>query len=205
MLVSATEYDVTQEPSGFHLVYDYSPCDAFYNSTHNVGAPVYTFDSYVTEAHMIGTCSRCQEQSISETYDPMITFCGFALNMKETDLTVGYVLDNKSIEKYVSEGHTFNYGLVAFVPKEATAQPLSVENNEIKVNSPTNTMFADLSKLSTTIYSCVDFIIKGIPNQPVSLIMCMYVFDGTDIGYICGTRPYNYETGVASDVEDQPG
>ena len=131
----------------------------------------------------------------------MITFCGFALNMKETDLTVGYVLDNKSIEKYVSEGYTFNYGLVAFIPKEATAQPLSVENNEIKVNSPSNTMFADLSKLSTTIYSCVDFIIKGIPNQPVSLIMCMYVFDGTDIGYICGTRPYNYETGVASDVE----
>ncbi len=176
-------------------------CEHYYEGEHNAEWE-YIFTSYITECYTEGTCTRCQIVAKGETYKPMISFYGFALKINATDVTVGYSLDTDSIEKYVSEGNTFNYGLVGFVPTDAVAQPLDVENNEIVVNDKEKTIFADLTKISSNVYSSVDFVIKGLPTKPVSLIMCMYVFDGTNLCYLCGTKPLNSETGVASDLAE---
>ena len=191
-LVSASKYDVSQEPNGFKLVYDYNICTAFYNSIHKVGTPVYTFDSYLTEAHMIGTCSQCNEQSISETYDAIVSFLGIAIKMDGTAATAGYVLNDDSLAVYVSEGYTFNYGVVGYIPTAEQGNsysPLTIGENGVEAIDKQYTIHADISGE----YASVDFIIKGFPQEAVSLIMCMYIYDGTDIVYICGTSASSYE------------
>ncbi|MBQ3589720.1 MAG: leucine-rich repeat domain-containing protein [Clostridia bacterium] len=191
-LVSASKYDVSQEPNGFKLVYDYNICTAFYNSVHKVGTPVYTFDSYLTEAHMIGTCSQCNEQSISETYDAIVSFLGIAIKMDGTATTAGYALNEDSLAVYVSEGYTFNYGVVGYIPTAEQGNsysPLTIGENGVEAIDKQYTIHADISGE----YASVDFIIKGFPQEAVSLIMCMYVYNGTDIVYLCGATEADLE------------
>jgi hypothetical protein len=191
-LVSASKYDVSQEPNGFKLVYDYNICTAFYNSVHKVGTPVYTFDSYVTEAHMIGTCSQCKEQSISETFAPIVSFLGRSMRIDGSALTLGYSIDNDSLAKYIDAGYTFNYGVVGYIPtaEQGTSYaPLKVGQNGVEAIDSKYTIHADVSGD----YASIDFVIKGFPQTAVSLIMCMYVYNGTDIVYLSGATEADFE------------
>ena len=201
-LISVADYQAAKEagtlvegtkgsPSRY-FVYGYNKCDAFYESNHKVSTPVYTFDSYLTEAHMIGTCSQCNDQTISETFAPIVSFLGIAIKMDGTATTAGYALNDDSLAVYVSEGYTFNYGVVGYIPTAEQGNsysPLTIGENGVEAIDKQYTIHADISGE----YASVDFIIKGFPQEAVSLIMCMYIYDGTDIVYICGTSASSYE------------
>lgn len=188
VLASASEYDITQEPSGYHFVYDYNPCDAFYGSEHNITAPTYRFVSYVDECYTAGNCTRCALEQKGEIYEPMVIFHGFSLKINASDVVVGYSLNEVSIQKYRDAGNTFDYGVVAYAPSGTECQPLTLNEGVITEADPNKTINANLTASGC---ASVDFVMKGLPSNAVSLAMCMYISDGSTIYYLCGVEELN--------------
>ena len=112
--------------------------------------------------------------------------------MDGTATTAGYVLNDDSLAVYISEGYTFNYGVVGYIPTAEQGNsysPLTIGENGVEAIDKQYTIHADISGE----YASVDFIIKGFPQEAVSLIMCMYVYNGTDIVYLCGATEADLE------------
>ncbi|MBO5313259.1 MAG: leucine-rich repeat domain-containing protein [Clostridia bacterium] len=142
-LVSASEYDAdATEPSGYHFVYGYSKCDAFYPShalvaynpcvdlcerctfLYAVDSPVHNFDGGETiiyedfATYGIKT-KACQNEGCtandgtSEQTPPVFTFLGYAISEVGVSFCASYKIDNEALAEYERvTGKTVDYGMV---------------------------------------------------------------------------------------------
>jgi hypothetical protein len=184
-IYSYDEYVAAGSPTGSCAVYGYSACTAFYNGEHKTKEE-YVFAGFISESHSLNKCDRCTYEQKGEAFEPIITFLGYSIRQTGGAVTVGYALNNESIDAYEANIGAFNYGVVAYIPEQGTTcNPLVASENEIEAVDKQYTIFANLQGD----YASVDFVIRGFPQEATSLAMCMYIYDGKSIVYICGTTP----------------
>ena len=173
------------------IVYGYSKCEAFYGGMHEYGEAEYTYDSHITNAKMMAECEICGEKSAVKEFNPIITFWGFSMKIKGTAVTVGYSINEESLNKYKSEGNVFDFGIVAYgkLENEISFNPVKISSDGVEAVDKQCTILANIDAG----YSAVEFILKGLSQNEISLIMCMYVYDGENISYLCGTNELDLE------------
>jgi hypothetical protein len=184
-IYSYDEYVAAGSPTGSCAVYGYSACTAFYNGEHKTKEE-YVFTNFISESYSLNKCDRCTYEQKGEAFEPIITFLGYSIRQTGGAVTVGYALNNESIDAYEAKIGAFNYGVVAYIPKQGTTcNPLVASENKIEAVDKEYTICANLQGD----YASVDFVIRGFPQEATSLAMCMYIYDGKSIAYICGTTP----------------
>ncbi len=141
-LVSVKEYDVTSEPSGYHFVYDYSKCEAFYDShtlssynscvdkcqvclhLYAVASPVHNFENgeaivYEDFAQFGIKTIVCQNEGCkcndgsSQSVNPIFTFYGYSIYEVGSSFCVNYTVDMDALEAYeATNGVALDFGFV---------------------------------------------------------------------------------------------
>ena len=187
ILVSASEYDVTQEPSGYHFVYGYSACDAFYNGNHTMSADYeLAFVDFATPFNEVSVCTVCGENNKinEEDFAPIFVFVGYSVKENDaTALCAGYTVNHASMAVYkkYNTNATLSYGIVASTPNADGSALLKSENGNVLAIKST-TVVANVD----TIYAGYDFVLRGFndDNKDIALVICSYIFDGTSIMYM---------------------
>lgn len=187
VLVSADEYDVTQEPSGFHLVYGYSACDAFYEGDHNEGAVEEKFlgASYVTDYVHASTCERCQESFVVDTIcGPLFVDLGYSKCDDGTAFTYDIKLNKANIATYEAKtGKTLNYGFIVGAYTEGDTGDIVGLDGKSTIQKSVVTDFAGVQFNNLDKYCLKMTGIKA--DQYEMLIYCnAYVLDGTAVSYM---------------------
>ncbi len=142
VLAPSSEYDVTEEPSGYHFVYNYSKCEAFYPSHTLVGynacvdkcerclhlyavaSPVHNFEGgeaivYADFAQSGIKTNVCQNEGCTsndgsaQEVAPIFTFYGYSIYEVGTSFCVNYTVDIDALTEYEeTNGVTLDFGLV---------------------------------------------------------------------------------------------
>lgn len=174
-LVSVKEYDVEKEPSGYHFVYDYSKCEAFYDShslspyntcvdkcqiclhLYAVASPVHNFENgeaiVYEDFAKAGIKTRvCQNEGCtgndgsSESVPPIFTFYGYAIYEIGSSFSVNYAIDIEALLDYERiNGTTLDFGFVG------------AYTGYLKGGAPldpTSGKAVDISSTGKTIYHC---------------------------------------------------
>ncbi|MBQ3590173.1 MAG: leucine-rich repeat domain-containing protein [Clostridia bacterium] len=220
------------DTTNWRIVYNYNKCNAFYGGVHTPDpektsacadtckicelttikenpahtlSTIYDFESYVLAGKKTVSCANegCplhQNPEISDM-DPIFTLLGFSFNSTKTKIVVGYRINEISYKSY---GKDLTYGVLAYIPNGASADPLTINDGKAVAKDPQYTIFADITETSYFF----DFIISGLPQTSISLIMCAYVCDGNSITYLCYdgsdlaqdsvAYAYNIENGTVS-------
>ena len=187
ILVSADEYDVTQEPSGFTFVYGYNACDAFYNGTHNEGAVEAKFKGadYVTDYVHASTCQRCQKNFVVDTIcGPLFVDLGYSKCDDGTAFTYDLKLNKTNILTYEAKtGKTLNYGFIVGAYTEGDTGDIVDTNGNSTIQKSVVTDFAGVQFNNLDKYCLKMTGIKA--DQYEMLIYCnAYVLDGTAVSYM---------------------
>ena len=174
-LVSVKEYDVREEPSGYHFVYDYSKCEAFYDShslspyntcvdkcqiclhLYAVASPVHNFENgeaivYEDFAKAGIKTMACQNEGCtgndgsSESVPPIFTFYGYAIYEIGSSFSVNYAIDIEALSDYERiNGTTLDFGFVGAYT--------GYLNGGAPLD-PTSGKAVDISSTGKTIYHC---------------------------------------------------
>lgn len=205
-----------------YIVWGYNACTAFYggehqqdtnpcfidctrcgkheadpNAVHPYADAVYSYpQGYASAGVVVVACTTkgCAHNvtPVTQSAPAIFELVGYATNMAGTKLTTGYKVNNEAYDAfYNSTGVELSYGVVAYAPVagEIDCSPLKVENGAVALVDPMYTIHAEISK------SCYmfDFIIRGFePSESVTIAACAYVFDGKEIGYLCGNSQSNF-------------
>ena len=198
---SYEEYLAAGSPSGSCAVYGYNACQAYYGGVHEISNK-YVFENFVKESYMAQTCANCDIEQKGEIFAPIVELLGVSAKMDGSAVTIGYSIDKDSAQLYETKtGKVFNYGVVAYIPVQGTScNPLQVTENGVEAVEKDFTIHAAIEENN---YASVDFVIKGFPTTETSLAMCMYVYDGQNIAYLCGTKGANVEQGTSSDLTQE--
>ncbi len=141
-LLPSSEYDVTEEPSGYHFVYNFSKCVAFYDShsleaynpcmdkcavclhLYAVSSPVHDFEGgasivysdFAKEGIKTNVCQRegcAATDGSSSVVPPIFTFLGYAIYEPNLSFCVDYTVDIDALLEYEGvNGVTLSYGMV---------------------------------------------------------------------------------------------
>ena len=191
VLVSADEYDVTQEPSGFHLVYGYNSCEAFYDGEHSISTEAvdkFEGEAYVTRYITVCECTRgCGEDAVSEICGPLFINKGYSVYEENGNgnITFGIYTDEKNIEAY--EAHTgskVSFGFVVGKENSALDGDIFDENGACLVSGAICTDFATIDFKSFSIYNLKLSGIATDSNKAQNMYCGVYVIDGTSVSYI---------------------
>ena len=191
-LVSADEYDVTQEPSGFTFVYGYNACKAFYNDEHNHGAEQEKFlgAEYLTDYVIATTCQRCNENVIKETIATAIfTNKGYSYASYGTgkSFTFGISLNEQSYSDYIAHNPDANikFGFIIGSVESDDNDILNADGTS-KLSNYIITDFTDTNYQNLNRY---DLIMHGIGDDDVDtpLYCGAYVIEDSSIYYIGNT------------------
>ena len=198
VLVHASEYDVTQEPSGFTFVYGYGVCDAFYEGKHQMAGEIsMQFNGYFDKVTFADTCTRngCGEcvEDESLRIGAMFTYLGYS----HTENAIGgiytvsqfYGINRENIEKYNNAvGYELSYGFVVSILNNPIGNENATENNVIIADGSIKFDYADVK-------------VSGITDETKDkgIVFCMYVTDGEEVYYLDGgetsenvaTKSYN--------------
>ncbi len=122
-LVSASEYDVTQEPVGYHFVYDYVLCDAFYGGMHTMTGDVeMQFNGYTKDITFVDTCTRngCGFEGVdsSKTIGAIFQCLGYSYTESalggKYSMAQFFGVNEENLEKYENEiGTNLTFGVIA--------------------------------------------------------------------------------------------
>ena len=180
-LVSAKDYDITQEPVGFHLVYDYNACDAFYQGIHDLKTEkTYNFsgDKYITNFCSYIGCKRCPVTAETKEIDALFTSRGYSTN--EDSFMYDIQVNLTALEAYegfFGEPIELNYGLV--VSGNSALETL--------LNSDGTTVEAGVIKMTFdgTEYSKIQVKFNNIKNNGnIKIHACAYVIEDGVVSYI---------------------
>ena len=168
------------------VVYE-NHCDVYFNGQHSADME-YVFTSFIESCYTEGNCTRCGSYVKGDDIAPIIKFRGIAMDIDSLSVTLGYGVDQDSLDMYLDNGYTFNYGIVAYAPEGVDCKPVQVGADGIEaVNNKTIIAKADNA------YTGVDFIVRNFKEDAVSFAMCMYIYDGEKISYVCGTNANDAE------------
>ena len=211
ILVSASEYDATQEPSGFHFVYDYNLCDAFYGGDHSEGqvinqcqfgcgrncgkaellenpqhelSKVTTFgeNGYFDASCVVESCGICKTVTLNESVDAIFVNYGYSM----TEVEIGGKLSMSQffgIDKANLEEYTTLTG-------NAFEYGFVVSSNADPMNEANSGLIAEGKTYITTQngfkHDYFAVAVAGFTDATVdnALTFCVYVKDGEKVSYL---------------------
>lgn len=184
ILVSADEYDVTQEPSGYHLVYGYSACDAFHASEHEMsGDATMQFDGFFNDITFAYTCTRkdCGNTVLDEskTIGAMFTYLGYSY----TESAIGgkysmsqfYGINKSNVQKYTDLTNApFSLGIVVSSVDNPIGSEFEGTNRVVTVS------------LSNLIHDYFDVKVTNMKEEHLNsaIVFCAYVNDNGTVYYL---------------------
>ena len=194
VLVSADEYDITQEPSGFTFVYGYSACDAFYDGAHQTAGNVtMQFSGYFEPITFADTCTR--EDCGNKIFDDeraigaLFNYLGYSYTEKAINgyysMSQFYSINNDNVNRYKNEvNSSFELGIVV-----------------ASVNNPVGSEFEGTSKvllapMNALIHNYFGVKVSGITEEHTAsgVVFCAYVTDGEQVYYLDGGKTTNSVT-----------
>ena len=131
--------------------------------------------------------SKCQNKDctyevIESELEPIFIFKGYSAKIDGSKVTVSYLINKSCLDTYEQINEkTLNFGVVASIANETVSSPISVNNGEL--TSVNNAVVAPINNA----YTGFDFILNGFTSEHYTtpIIMCAYVFDGSQLTYIC--------------------
>ena len=182
-LVSAKDYDVTQEPVGFHFVYDYSQCDAFYNGVHGQAVTTYGFAGadYFTAYQSSTGCNRCTDKDVVDIANALFTYKGFSTD--GNSIVYDIRINKDAIEKYnAATGKEIKYGIVA----SQIFNDGALLNNEGAIVD-NRVVAAEFSSFDYTILQIkILNVAEDLKTTPIHC--CAYIVDGSKVKYLYDTK-----------------
>ena len=140
-------------------------------------------NGFINKGTCVGSCLVCETTGVKEgeaSAEALIVFLGIATEQDGYGICVGYSVNSEAIALYESYGNVFEYGVVAYIPEE----------NETSIEPINN----DLSCLDYTISAALtdancsnfEFVVKGFGSEhyELALVMCAYVYDGSEVDYV---------------------
>lgn len=184
------------------LVYDYNICDAFYNSEHQLAKTTQvSVDSYISSFDELCVCTVCNaaQKVNEETYAPIFVLVGYSASYKTNDICVSYTINDASIKAYERiTGKTLSFGVVASIYNGQNIDEYAPVNADGTENYE-KTVAVEVSNE----YAGFDFVLSGFSESSydLSLAMCMYVTDGTEVNYVVGVDGATMQTQYATLIE----
>lgn len=188
VLVSAADYDVTQEPSGFTFVYGYNLCDAFYEGEHAMSGDVkMNFKGYFNDVTYEDVCTRggCGLSVVDSerTISAMFTYRGYSCSQfsNGTGFSVvqGFKVNKESISKYVEAtgDNSFVFGVVATANVGGEAINPIVDGGKVLSQ-----------EFKNLVHDYFEIKISGITEDlfETNIVFCAYVIDNGDVSYLDG-------------------
>ncbi len=113
---------------------------------------------------------------------PIFIYYGYSSSYNTGKICVGYSVNKEALNAYGAD--KLSYGVVAYAPdaEETELEPVVISENN--VNAIDGAVVAPLSSE----YSSFDFIISGFETEAhysTALVMCMYIYDGESVDYVC--------------------
>ena len=200
MTVKYTDADADY-PNGY-IVYEANSCDLFYNGEH-IESLEYDFtfidengyattEKYVSNFKVSYQCTRnCGKEVIVEILPAMFTFNGYSMPEDgRNELTVGYLINNKSISKYEEYTNTtLDVGIFAAAKKQIADGDVFNENGEA------NSGVSKIELKNETFFS-FDFKLSGFTtdaHKEALLAIGVYVFEDNstdkELTYIQASKP----------------
>ena len=133
-------------------------------------------------------CSYCVEADVN----PIFEFKGYSTNKDNTELCIGYVVDNKALGEYNLYNEDLVYGIVATIIDDGEALNLSYDNG-VKANLD-NTIVVEVDHS----YVGFDFKLTGFKDKQegdtvdlkaLNLVVSAFVYDG-EFYYLGSTESY---------------
>lgn len=185
-LVSADEYDVTQEPSGFTFVYGYNACDAFYKGEHDEGPVEMKFDGqeYVSNFVNASTCTRCALSFIvgEPICGPLFDDLGYSTEDEGTAFAYAIIVNSTNIDKYIeATGDTLVYGFIVGLYAENSTGDIINANGEAQI---ANSLVFDFTEPRYDNLNRFELKFTNITNTELGLYCNAYVINDTDVSYI---------------------
>ncbi|MBR2025060.1 MAG: hypothetical protein IKA02_04570, partial [Clostridia bacterium] len=162
------------------IVYGYSACEAFYKGEHKTGESQYAFTSLIEGSKDESVCTVCGNKTTIATYDPIMTFVGYSAKIDGDKICVGYTIDKESLAVYEAKtGKTLAFGVTAAVVADGVVQYQPV-NSDLSANGTAIVAEVDSE------YVGFDFILSGFTSAHYekNLVMCAYVYDGSNVLYV---------------------
>ena len=189
--VSYSEYAANNfEASAGTIVYGYSKCEAFYKGAHVYAESNYAFESYVSGARVTALCTVCGQENVLESYNPIVSFLGYSFKLDGSAVTLGYRIDNRAVAKHESCGNTVELGtVVCSAFSEHATSPLQITEGGVMAMDERRTVYNTVASM----YEVINLKVSGISGRELSLVLCMYVYDGEKIVYLCTTNDGDFE------------
>lgn len=186
ILVSADEYDITQEPSGFTFVYGYNACDAFYKGEHKEGPVEMKFDGqeYVSNFVNASTCTRCELSFIvgEPICGPLFDDLGYSTEDEGTAFAYAIIVNSTNIDKYIEvTGDTLVYGFIVGLYAENSTGDIINANGEAQI---ANSLVFDFTEPKYDNLNRFELKFTNITNTELGLYCNAYVINDTDVSYI---------------------
>ncbi len=172
--------------NGNYIIYGYNVCDAFYDGKHQNEESI-TYSDYAKAGIKTSACQNGCGLITEESVDAIISYKGVSAKIDGDKICVGYIINHGAKSVFESINKTsFVYGVVAAAPSITTNNPLKVENGSVVAIVPNKTVNASIADT----YTGFDFIVGGFTeaSYATELIMCAYVYDGKNIGYMCSVN-----------------
>lgn len=173
-------------------------CETYYGGQHIIEDSTYEFTSFIESSYDKSVCTRCGEETTLEEYSPIMSFTGYSAKINGNSVCIGYTVDRELLklyeEKTGKEAGSVKIGVTAASVSDGTTQFETIKNDltleekaiALEINSE---------------YKSFEFILSGFKAEHYEklLVMCAFVYDGSDIYYIdkggCNTyaTPFTFE------------
>jgi hypothetical protein len=159
---------------------------------------VITYGDFTLAGSKLITCKNegCNHSKES-TPKALIEYLGVSAKMNEGSFCIGYILNSKEANEYINAGNTFRFGVVAYIPEN--------ENDLDPIGSdllPKEEEYTISAELQANIEG-FDFVLRGFTadTYETELVMCAYVYDGTDVDYISIENKVATQTDLATVIK----
>ena len=172
--------------NGNYIIYGYNVCDAFYEGKHQNEVSI-TYSDYAKAGIKTSACQNGCGLRTEESVDAIISYKGVSAKIDGNKICIGYVVNLEAKSEFESVNNTsLIYGVVASASSITTNSPLKAENGSVVALIPSKTVNASISDT----YTGFDFVMGGFTeaNYATELVMCAYVYDGKNIGYMCSVN-----------------
>ena len=206
VLVSASEFDVTAEPVGFHLVYGYNLCDAFYGGEHSEGVVInscqfgcgrncgkaellenpqhnlnmqhiFGENGYFGAISIVESCSVCATKTVDESVAPIFEWKGYSACTFSENFSI-------------TQGYVVNSAAAEKYAEYQESFDFGVLATVNKTGAAITPKVGDDNVVSGVFVKdandYLDIKVKGIPADQADtlIVFCIYVTDGENVYYL---------------------
>ena len=206
VLVHASEYDITQEPSGFTFVYGYNACEAYYGGVHAEGAvlnscqfgcgrncgqvellenpqhqlvltKVFGENGYFSACSVTQQCSVCATKTMEEALDSLFVSKGISAKTFGGDIGIVQGYELNKASIEMYKTYAPDFDFGVLAYANASGAAVSPKPGDDKViDISFDNMANDYLEVKLT----------GIPaeRRDVAIIFCIYVTEGDKVYYL---------------------